>query len=330
MGIALIVILSPRGLGALIFRFQSLSGGSLTQLVSGNPIAYEVAPVSLAKRFVDPLKTLTIYSPSLMFLALLGTIMLWRRERKTAIMLLAFPFAYYLFIGPFFTFGWVVRTLIVFSPYLSLFAAYAIFCVIQSQLNLKKLLAVSLLGLGLIPGLVFAVKLDAKLSLPDTRTQAIKWIYQNLPEHSKIISSSLTNDAINQDREVLRLMQKTAPQKLNIRQRTLLTSAGNKFPRPYYFAWDARDLGLESVPENFFRDQDFAYYLRTDWGAEPPYDLALEKIFKNKELVVAFDPYPKSNEGEFGSLHNMLNPWPSLFTAHSFGPLVEIYRVEYR
>ena len=331
LGVLFIIALSPRGLGALLFKFQNLSGSPIVQKITGTNIHFETPHTPLLKKIIEPIQTIFNYSPLLLILSVIGFFFLFKDDRKKFWFLISFPIAYYIFIGPFFAYGWVARTLVPFSPYLALASAYGINSLAKKSRRPQIALCI-MSALIILPSITGAVLLDRQLLRDDTRTEAINWIYKNIPENSKIAMFSLTDDVINPNRAVLETIKNILPSKLNTRQKTLLEADDNQFARPWYFVWDVRNLGPAVVPQNFFKDQNFTYYLRTDWGGRPQsfYDNAIEKELGAKKLLIRFDPYKeqKRNNREFGSLHNLINPWPPLLGATAFGPIVEIYKLE--
>lgn len=334
-GIIIIYLLSPRGLGALLFRFQSLSGGALVQEVAGRAIEYKVASVSAPHRFFDVFATLFNYIPVYFLLAISALAGLWKENKKTFWFFGSFLLAYYLFIGPFFTFGWVVRALVPLSVYLVVLAAYGVVRFSEKFDLAKKIGLAGMAAIVSLPSLSMSVWFDAKLLKGDTRTAAVDWIYENLPEDSRILVFSFTNEVVNQNRDVLEAMKRVAPGELNTRQRLLLESPDALYPRPKFFAWDLRDVGREKVPPDFFKDQQFKYYLRTDFGGKDQeyYNQIIEDQFAEKKLLTRLSPFQEGGgitPESFGNIHNMVSPLRALREAEQFGPIVEIYEIQFR
>jgi 4-amino-4-deoxy-L-arabinose transferase-like glycosyltransferase len=334
LGVFIILAMNPRGLGALLFRFQSLSGSSLIERVTGEAITYQVSETSIVDRIFEPFLTLFSYSPIFFILFFIALFFLWVRDRKTFWFLASFPIVYYLFIGPFFTFGWVARTLVPLSLYLALGAAYATDMVITRLHMRTRATIVSFILLLSLPSITSSLWLDATLLKTDTREQALEWIYSNLEEDEKILSFSFTNEVINQNRGVLELTREVVPEKLDTRQKTLLAGEDNIYPKPYYFAWDLRDIPAAELPDNFFKNQEFRYYLRTDWGGKDHvyFNELIESKFSDKELIVRFSPFNSDPNSihEFASQHNMQYPFLAVLNAERFGPIVEIYRITWK
>lgn len=335
LGVIIIYLLSPRGLGALLFRFQSLSGGALVQEVAGKAIEYKVSTVSAPHRFFDAFATLFNYIPVYFLLAISALTGLWKENKKTFWFFGSFLLAYYLFIGPFFTFGWVARALVPLSVYLVVLAVYGIVKLNERFYFARKVGLAGMVAIVSLPSLGMSVWFDAKLLKGDTRTAAVDWIYENLPEDSKVLVFSFTNEVVNQNQEVLEVMRKTAPGELNTRQRLLLQSPDALYPRPKFFAWDLRDIGQEKVPPDFFKDQQFKYYLRTDFGGKDQgyYDQIIEDQFAEKKPLARFSPFHEgrgTTPENFGNVHNMTAPLRALREAEQFGPIVEIYEIQFR
>jgi hypothetical protein len=329
-GVVAILAISPRGLGALFFRFQKLSGSVFVEKLTGYMLEYEVVSTPLFNRIFDTPITLFNYAPIYMVLFTVGALLLWKENKKTFWFLISFPIVYYFFIGPFFTFGWVARTLVPLMIYVLLFAAYAVEK-LTTKLKTHALIVVVLLLST--PSIVSSIALDIKLLKEDTRTSAIEWTYENLPENTRLIIYSSTNETINQSREVLEIIQSVAPQKLNTRQRTLLMGNDNLYPSPQYFAWDIRHIKRDEVSENFFAEQNFTHYMRVRWRNvdQELYDDLIENDFTDKILIAQFSPFESEEYSakDFGNVHNMTNPLRALTHTTQFGPIVEIYEITF-
>ncbi|PIT92424.1 MAG: hypothetical protein COU08_02415 [Candidatus Harrisonbacteria bacterium CG10_big_fil_rev_8_21_14_0_10_42_17] len=331
-GLIIIIAINPRGLGALLFRFQSLSGSGLVEAVAGRAVEYEVQPTPIQNRIFDTFITLINFAPLYMLLAIIGGVLLYKKEKKAFIFLISFPIAYYLFIGPFFGFGWVARTLVPLMLYGIIFAAYAAETMMRKY-NLKTTAAVAAVMLFSTPSLISSILLDVKLVKDDTREQAINWIYENLPEHTKILYYSETPESLNQDKSVLEVIAVVAPGTLSKKQKMLLTMNEDVLPKPNFFIWDIRKIPKQDLPENFFKENEFQYYIRILWDTEDrgKFDEIIENQFSKKKLIKSFSPFKEGgvDEKNFGNVHNMIYPWRALLNAEQFGPIVEIYEITF-
>ncbi|PIR88899.1 MAG: hypothetical protein COU07_03310 [Candidatus Harrisonbacteria bacterium CG10_big_fil_rev_8_21_14_0_10_40_38] len=333
LGLVLIIAINPRGLGVVFHRFQIFLDSSATQIFTGGIHGNPLPKTPILNRVFDPFKTLFSYDPIYFILAFIGGYLLLKNDKKKFILLSSFPIAFYLFIGPLFAYGWVSRTLIPFMIYIVIFGAYAAVELIKKIKIENNKTLVGIIFLLALPSLTFSVLFDAKLLTKDTRTEAIDWVYKNLPENTKIITFSHTNEVINQNREILEMIEKFAPEKLDTRQRTLLASGDKSYPKPFYAAWDARTIGIDILPEDFFKKENFEYYIKTDWGGSIPNQESLEKTFLSKELIVWFSPFKSLADSyapeRFLNVHNMTNPLSALFSVNHPGPVVEIYKVKF-
>jgi len=333
LGVLLILFMNPRGLGALLFRFQSLSGSALVEAVAGQSIEYTVAPTPIFNRIFDAPITLFNYSPIYFILFFVGGWLLWRDDRRKAIFLLSFPAIYYLFIGPFFGFGWVARALGPLAIYLAIFSAYAVEKLFLEKAESFREKITIVFATALIP-LFMGFWFDARLLKEDSREQALNWLYQNLPENSRVLVYSLTNEIVNQNRAVLDALRKNFPKELDTRQRTLLAGDDALYPSPKYFAWDARDISLDRLPKNFLKNHSFQYYVITDWqnSVQREFEAELAKLLAEKKLLVEFNPFGRTefSKHDISSLHNMLYPIRSLISSERMGPAVRIYEVKFK
>jgi hypothetical protein len=186
----------------------------------------------------------------------------------------------------------------------------------------------------ILPSLALGVWFDAGLLRGDTRTDAVAWVYEQLPPGSRIVAYSHTNEVINQNREVLEVISEVVPERLDTRMRTLLASPAQTYPAPAYFAWDVRSIPPKDLPKGFFKTHEFTYYLKTDWGTDPEEALVdLEAEIASRRLVARFSPL--RSEGSFnrfnlGSAHNMVNPIASALKMNRLGPIVEVYEVAFK
>lgn len=338
VGTIIIIAMSPRGLGALFFRFQSFSGSQLVEKIAGQPVEYQVAPVSLQHRIFDTFLTLLNFSPVYLLLFLVGSIFLWKEDRKKFWFLISFPIAYYLFIGPFFTFGWVVRALGPIVIYLVLLSAYAVDKILSSKFSNRPILGAALILLVSAPSVFGSNFFDYRLLKTDSRLQAFAWVAKNLPADSKILVYALTGEMLNQDRGVFELLQKIAPNELTVAQRTLLslpsTSRYWLAASPLFYAWNLRDIGPEKLPKDFFKKNQFQYFLVTNWNNEvqKQFESDFGKLLSSKKLIASFSPFAQKDFSinDLGSLHNMNSPLAFFLTADRFGPEVNIYEVKFK
>ncbi|MDD5547594.1 MAG: glycosyltransferase family 39 protein [Candidatus Pacebacteria bacterium] len=335
LGLILIFLMSPRGFGAVFFRFDIFSGSKILETVAKTTVEYQVAPTPVFNRIFDTFITLFNYLPVYFILFLAGMAFLWREDRKKFFFFASFPFFYYLFIGPFYTFGWVARCMVPFSVYFVLGSAYLLDLLAKKYFNdSKKVLIIGVLAVSL-PSIVMSVLFDVKISRDDTRTQSVNWIYKNLPEDSRIIDYSGTDEVINQDRGILELMKKTGVKELSTKQKFLLSAGDEAYPRPEYFVLDLREFNPGLMEKDFFKNNKFIYYRKTDWGSKTTEDFGylLEGAFAKKELIAKFSPFADGvsyGPEDLGNVHDMQYPILPLIKAQRFGPVVEVYKISFK
>ncbi|MDP2696262.1 MAG: glycosyltransferase family 39 protein [bacterium] len=333
LGLVVGLYLNPRGLGVLLLRFN-IEIPELSQTIFNaptNPIDHS-ATDTIWQRIFDPFLTMFGYIPIYLILFFIGLVVLWRKDRKIFWLLTSFPLVYYLFIGPFFAYGWVARTMLPLVIYCLVVAAFVVDRWLDGQwLKANRVAAVFLVLVVSLPSIIMTISFDAKIVKADTRTQAVEWIYENLLENSRIIAYSVSNEVINQNREVLKTMSLVASGDMNTRQRTLLVADDELFPRPYYFAWDLRKTSVDKLPDNFFRDNGFKYYYNVRWDNIGDGHLhEIENLFSNKKLIAQFKPFEGDREFDNNFANNIRNPLRVLLSVERFGPIVEIYEVSFR
>lgn len=335
LGVILSLYLSPRGLGVLLLRFGLVKSSLLNQLIfsSSSNLSLHISPDSISQRFFDTFITVFNYIPVYFVLMFLGLWILWKNNRRKFVFLAPFLVVYYLFVGPFFAYGRVARAMLPFTVYAIVISAFAVDYFLNKKIFANRkvisILFVTLIGLYSI---TLSVLYDLKIVRADTRVRAVDWVYHNLPEDSKIMVFSTPNGLINQNKQVLEEIRNLVPEYLDTKQKVLLTADDSVFPRPKYFVWDLNRISASSLPSDFFKKEDFKYYLRTRWGteAENYFDNIIEKQFSDKKPIVNFKPFTGKNNFKGNFMNNIINPLRVLFTVERFGPIIEIYEVKFK
>jgi 4-amino-4-deoxy-L-arabinose transferase-like glycosyltransferase len=136
---------------------------------------------------------------SALVVAGLGMAAIWRRAETSAVAL--FAAAYFALVSiPLVRFE---RNLVPLVPYLAILAGVAVGRVAPSfgawpriQRDLPRLassvIATALVCVGLVQAGSASIAVDKMLLLPDTRTEALSWIEQNLPAGSRIVREQFT------------------------------------------------------------------------------------------------------------------------------------------
>lgn len=163
------IYLNPRGLGVIFLRF-------------GEHSSIGAARVSWLHKFVDPFVTLFNFMPVYVLLFFAALVILYKEDFKKFLIMASFSTAYYLFIGPLFSYGNVERALTPFAPYITIGAAFAADRFFD-RIRSKHLFSASILVLAFY-SIFFSVLFDIKISRPDTRIEAIEWM-KNIPEGEK-------------------------------------------------------------------------------------------------------------------------------------------------
>ena len=163
------VYLNPRGLGVIFLRF-------------GEHSSIGASRVGWFDKLTDPFVTLFNFMPVYFLLFFAALFILYKIDFKKFLLFASFPAAYYLFIGPLFSYGNVERALTPFIPYIIIGAAFAADKFFGRILS-KFLFSASILVLALY-SIFFSVLFDIKISRPDTRVEATEWM-KNIPESEK-------------------------------------------------------------------------------------------------------------------------------------------------
>jgi len=164
------VYLNPRGLGVIFLRF-------------GEHSSIGASRVDWLHKFIDPFITLFNFMPVYFLLFFAALFILYKTDFKKFLLLVSFPMAYYLFIGPLFAYGNVERALTPFAPYIIIGAAFIVDRFFD-RIRSKSLFPALILVLAFY-SIFFSVLFDIKISRPDTRIEAIEWMKKNIPESER-------------------------------------------------------------------------------------------------------------------------------------------------
>jgi hypothetical protein len=128
-----------------------------------------------------------------LFLAALGAIMLFNSDRRTLALVAVFPLVYFLFIGRYPVY--FARNLTAIIPFLAILGGAAVALTQQRLASMDDpkvgrwagAALVAVLLLGLVPQTVTAQRHIQRITLPDTRHQAVLWATVNLPFGARIL-----------------------------------------------------------------------------------------------------------------------------------------------
>ncbi len=184
--LVLSIILNPRGLGVAFLRFNlnvPLLSNFVLQTQSTPSGTIGAMRVDWVSKFADPFITLFNYTPVYFLLFFVGLFILWKEDRKKFLVLSSFPFAYYLFIGPLFSYGNVERALTPFAPYIILVAAFTAGKIFDKIY--KKIFSLFLIFVFSLYSILISTLFDIKITRVDTRVMAQEWFSQNVSENEK-------------------------------------------------------------------------------------------------------------------------------------------------
>jgi hypothetical protein len=160
----------------------------------------------------------------------------------------------------------------------------------------------------------------AKLQKPDTRMQAVNWIYQNIPSGQKIILD-IPYIYLNESKKSIEALKENNSFWLDSRRRYLLGLAEEVYPRPNYFILDLNRLDLDKIDLQQFKAD---YYVYRYWNGRER-ERAGTTSFKGR-LAAKFYPQEKITD-----LPNLLNepshPLSVLRSINYLGPYVEIWKI---
>ena len=106
----------------------------------------------------------------------------FRKKDKKLFLLLSFPCFYFLYVGSWY--AKFIRYMSPLLPFLIIFASFFIFFL----LRLSKKLGIIVLIFSLISQVFWGLAFFSIYQKEDTRISASKWIYKNIPYHSKILT----------------------------------------------------------------------------------------------------------------------------------------------
>lgn len=193
---------------------------------------------------------------------------------------------------------------------------------ISRTIKYKNIIFISLVILLIGHSAYMSILYAQKLQRPNTRIQAIDWIYQNIPSGSRIILD-VPRVWLNENKESIEFLKENNPKWFNARRKYLLTLDEDQCPKPNYFIYNLKYLDLEKLD---FEKVKADYYIgntRNDENKE-----LINFILKNKKLETKFYPREKFNNAIKDPADSpIVNPFITLGSIDYLGPYVEIYKL---
>ncbi len=290
-------------------------------------VSYAVSSVvsrtSLAGSLRMAYQTLLSTGPILLIFGILGALVFFREKRGFNFWLIVLFPLFYLGVIASLT-NLTYRYVLPLIPFLALLAAHFVFWIYEKSLleRAKKPILVFSVILVCAYSLVVSSVYSFKLTRPYTVSQGVEWIYNNLPEESRIVSAIY----LNASKESVKFGERY--NKFNwvdTRKKHLLTLSDQEIPRPNYFLINPNITDVYTLPEEEKRAD---YFVITFYSRERESQQLkiLDGFDGEKELIAKF--YPQEEKRE---VKNLLNFEPQLiiktvFETKYIGPNVEIYR----
>ncbi|MFA5175235.1 MAG: glycosyltransferase family 39 protein [Patescibacteria group bacterium] len=313
--IAIIYWLNPAGLNNYFNRIT-------VSVPRDDYASYQLFHDSTLSGLFFYLKNVFFVEPFLCVFFLVGSWMLWKKE-KTAFLLVSVGALLYLaLLSP--QTGLLIRYALPLDPLLAIVSAYFLYELFSVY---SKKLGIILLVVASLYVLMFGVLFNLRLMKIDTRVLARNWILSDLPSGSSIKNYDLA-DEINliEDKASINLIQNYLPGLLSTRRKYLFALEEYQYPKPNFFV-----LNYE-LPAGILPKTD--YIILSDIEKKD-LDSKAGTILDEYSLIKRFYPVETPINGvwpgyyELGAPfnHSMFKPL-MLFRLYGMGPYVEIYKIK--
>ncbi len=286
-----------------------------------------VAKYSFSFNWIFMLKTLFYTNPVITIAAVFGFLVLLKKFKFTDlknVFLIFAPFGY-LFLSSVLYYQFNYRYVLPAVPFLAVSASYFTFRVYErlpfskARGTMLVLLIIFISGYSVAASSIYSYK----LLKPYTVSQGVEWVYNNIPNGSRIVSAIY----LNSSKESVKFGERY--NKFNwvdTRKKHLLALSDQKLPRPNYFLINPNITDIYTLPEG---EKEADYFVITFYNKEKEDEQIkiLREFKEEKELVAKF--YPKKDKAEVKNLLNFEPQWivKTVLDTEYIGPYVEIYKM---